>query len=72
LSGEGVDGLRRAVSDRLSTGKRVRTLTVPLGDGAALAWLHANGEVIGEEVEGEHMIVDVRLSDSDLARFEAR
>jgi len=72
LSGEGVDGLRRAVSDRLSTGKRVRTLTVPLGDGAALAWLHANGEVIGEEVEGEHMIVDVRLSDRDLARFEAR
>ena len=72
LSGEGVDGLRRAVSERLSTGNRVRTLSVPLGDGAALAWLHANGEVIGQEIDGDNMVVEVRLSDSGLARFEAR
>ncbi|KQX20077.1 MULTISPECIES: GTPase HflX [unclassified Sphingomonas] len=72
LTGDGVEDLRRAVSDRLSTGNRVRTLTVSLSDGAALAWLHAHGEVIGQEVEGETMIVEVRLSDSDLARFEAR
>ncbi|MCZ4341464.1 GTPase HflX [Sphingomonadaceae bacterium G21617-S1] len=72
LTGEGVDDLRRLVSDRLSTGNRVRTLSVPIGDGATLAWLHAHGEVIGQEVEGEAMIVEVRLSDKDLARFEAR
>ncbi|ATE65363.1 GTPase HflX [Rhizorhabdus dicambivorans] len=72
LTGDGVEDLRRFVSDRLSTGNRVRTLSVPVGDGAALAWLHANGEVIGQEVEGDMMIVEVRLSDKDLARFEAR
>ena len=72
LSGEGVDELRQVVSERLSTGNRVRTLSVPVGDGAALAWLHANGEMIGQEVEGDRMIVEVRLSDKDLARFEAR
>ncbi|MBO9376122.1 GTPase HflX [Sphingomonas histidinilytica] len=72
LTGEGVEELRRLVSDRLSTGNRVRTLSVPIADGAALAWLHANGEVIGQEVEGDTMIVEVRLSDKDLARFEAR
>ena len=72
LSGEGVDGLRRAVSARLSSGNRVRTLSVSAGDGAALAWLHAHGEVIGQEVDGDNMIVEVRLSDSGLARFEAR
>ncbi len=72
LSGEGVELLRRVVSERLSTGNRVRTLSVPVGDGAAQAWLHANGEVIGQEVEGDQMIVEVRLSDKDLARFEAR
>lgn len=72
LSGEGVDHLRRVVSDRLSTGNRVRTLSVALADGATLAWLHATGEVIGQEVEDDRMIVEVRLSDKDLARFEAR
>jgi len=72
LTGEGIEELRRIVSERLSTGNRVRTLSVPLTDGAALAWLHANGEVIGQEVEGDAMIVEVRLSDKDLARFEAR
>ncbi len=72
LTGEGIEGLRRFVSDRLSSGNRVRTLSVPIVDGAALAWLHANGEVIAQEVEGEQMVVEVRLSDKDLARFEAR
>jgi GTP-binding protein HflX len=72
LAGDGVDDLRRLVSDRLSSGNRVRTLSVPVGDGAGLAWLHANGEVIGQEVEDQAMIVEVRLSDKDLARFEAR
>ncbi|MET0375484.1 MAG: GTPase HflX, partial [Rhizorhabdus sp.] len=72
LTGDGIERLRRIVSERLSTGNRVRTLSVPIGDGAALAWLHAQGEVIGQEVEGDRMIVEVRLSDKNLARFESR
>jgi GTP-binding protein HflX len=72
LTGDGVEDLRRFVSDRLSTGNRVRTLSVPVADGAALAWLHANGEVIGQEVNGDSMTIEVRLSDKDLARFAAR
>ena len=70
--GEGVEDLRGFVSRRLSTGNRVRTLSVSTGDGAALAWLHAHGEVVGQEVEDDRMLVEVRLSDKDLARFEAR
>lgn len=72
LQGDGVEQLRRIVSDRLSVGNRVRTLAVPIGDGAAIAWLHAHGEVLGQEVDGDRMVVEVRLSDADLARFEAR
>jgi len=72
LTGDGVEDLRRFVSGRLSTGNRVRTLSVPVADGAALAWLHANGEVIGQEVKGDSMTIEVRLSDKDLARFGAR
>jgi GTP-binding protein HflX len=72
LSGEGVDGFRRIVSDRLSGGKRVRTVSVDLGNGAGMAWLHAHGEVLGQEVEGDRMIVEVRLSDTDMDRFDSR
>jgi GTP-binding protein HflX len=72
LSGEGIDDLRRIVSDRLSGGNRVRTLSIDLGDGAGMAWLHANGEVLGQEVDGDRLIVEVRLSDKDLARFTSR
>jgi GTP-binding protein HflX len=72
LSGEGMDGFRRIVSDRLSGGKRVRTLTLALADGAGAAWLHQHGEVLGQEVDGDRLVVEVRLADEDLARFESR
>jgi len=71
-TGEGVENLRRLVADRLSSGDRVRTLSIPLVDGAALAWLHMHGEVLGQEVEGERLIVEVRLSDANMARFRGR
>jgi GTP-binding protein HflX len=72
LSGEGIQGLRRIVSDRLSGGNRVRTLSLDLTDGAGMAWLHAQGEVLGQEVEGDRLTIEVRLSDKDLARFQSR
>lgn len=72
LTGEGVDDLQRAISSRLTAGARVHQLHVPLSDGAAMAWLHEHGEVIGSKAEGANMLVDVRLSDSALARFLKR
>ena len=72
LTGEGVDDLRRFVSDRLSRGARVRTVRLPASDGAGLAWLHQHGEVLANENLGEVVSLDVRISDVDWARFEAR
>jgi GTP-binding protein HflX len=72
LTGEGVDDLRRAVSDRLSRGARVRTVRLPASDGAAVAWLHQHGEVLASDATGEVVNLDVRISDVDWARFEAR
>jgi GTP-binding protein HflX len=72
LTGEGVDALRRAVSDRLSRGARVRTVRLPVSDGAAAAWLHQHGEVLASDMVGETVSFDVRISDVDWARFEAR
>jgi GTPase len=72
LTGEGVDDLRRFVSDRLSRGARVRTVRLPASDGAAIAWLHQHGEVLASDTAGEMVSLDVRISDVDWARFEAR
>ena len=72
LTGAGVDGLQRAVSAHLTAGAQVQTLRVPMSDGAAIAWLHEHGEVMGSRVDGEESLLDVRLSDSALARFLKR
>ena len=72
LSGEGIDDLQRAISARLTSGAQVHHLRVPLADGAAMAWLHEHGEVISSRAEDGEMAVDVRLSDSALARFNKR
>ena len=75
VTNQGVDGLRRAVSERMTAGNRVYTLKVAIDDGASLAWLHEYGEVlnagqVGEE--GTMLTVDARLSDAAYARFMAR
>ncbi|HYZ48160.1 MAG TPA: GTPase HflX [Sphingomonas sp.] len=73
LTGEGVEGLKRMVSDRLTAANRVRHIELPMTDGAAAAWLHEHGEVIGEEtMDGDRIAYDVRLSDRDWDRFQAR
>ncbi|WP_313802046.1 GTPase HflX [Sphingobium sp.] len=72
LTGEGVDGLQRVISARLTAGAQIHQLRIALADGAAMAWLHEHGEVTGSHADGEDMLVDVRLSDSALARFLKR
>jgi GTP-binding protein HflX len=72
LTGEGVEALSRAIATRLSTGARIRTLSVPVTDGAAIAWLHQHGEVLAQDIGEETIALDVRLSDKDWARFQAR
>lgn len=74
MTGEGVDTLRRAISNRMTEGSRVHMLTLPSSDGALLAWLHEHGEVLGVDDTGqdETLLVSVRLSDAAYARFMAR
>lgn len=73
ITGEGVDALRRAISDRMTQGSHIHNLSLEAGDGASLAWLHEYGEVldVGEGQEGA-LLVSVRLSDPAYARFRSR
>jgi len=72
LSGEGVDQLKRAVADLLNKGNVLRSVTVDAADGAAIAWLHSRGEVVGTEEKDGKLAIDVRLSDAEWNRFQAR
>ncbi|HMJ93314.1 MAG TPA: GTPase [Allosphingosinicella sp.] len=72
LTGEGVEDLLECVSRKLRSGDDVRVVRVSASDGEAMAWLHANGEVVGQTGDGMEVEYRVRLSDADWARFQAR
>jgi GTP-binding protein HflX len=69
-SGEGVDTLIQAAAERLREGSKLRLVTLPAGAGEAIAWLHANGEVVDQQPDELHTEYQVRLSDADWARFQ--
>ena len=72
LTGEGVDGLLACATEHLRKGAKIRSVTVDAGDGEAIAWLHANGEILEQSQDGLQTRYEVRLSDADWARFQAR
>lgn len=72
LSGEGVDAVADRASVVLTASRQLHHLHVDLNDGAALAWLHAHGNVEREETDGERITIAVRLTGEDFARFQAR
>jgi GTPase len=72
LSGEGIEALRRTVAERLLAGARVHSIALPAADGGAIAWLHQHGEVIEQEMDGETLTMDVRLSPDEWDRFQSR
>lgn len=72
----GVDELVERLGAILTEGAHVYSFAIPAADGARIAWLHANGEVLDEQDGGEGdngplRIVDVRLTAKELGRFEA-
>ncbi|MBN8832028.1 MAG: GTPase HflX, partial [Sphingomonadales bacterium] len=73
LTGEGIDALKRKLADILGKSHRRYELVVDGADGAALAWLHARGDVISEEhepVDGRVQVhLSLRMDPADHERF---
>jgi GTP-binding protein HflX len=73
LSGEGIADLQRAMADRLGKGHRRYEIALDPVHGAAMAWLHAHGEVLEtigpDEETGGLILVSVRLGPTDHDRF---
>lgn len=73
LTGEGIEALRRRLADILGQGHRRYEFELSGNEGAALAWLHAHGEVLSEISEAEddrvRIHVSVRMEPADHERF---
>ena len=70
-SGQGIEALRQRVGEALDPDRRRHDVTLPMHEGAKISWLHANGKVVEETVEGERMRLSVLLSERDWERFNA-
>ncbi len=68
-TGEGVDDLMRAISDRLRTLLTPVVLDIPWGRGDVIAAIHRAGDVISEVSGDTTMRMCARLSERDLGRF---
>jgi GTP-binding protein HflX len=71
LNGDGLEGLRAAIDERLASAKEVASFQLVPSDGAKLAWLYRHGEVLTREDEEEAIHVTVRMLPADRARFES-
>jgi GTP-binding protein HflX len=74
LTGEGVENLLKVIGRLLTSGARLHDFVVPASDGQRLAWLHAHGEVIADEIAGEDQRgplrrIRVKLDPRELGRF---
>jgi GTPase len=71
LTGDGLDSLREHMAECLRSGEQVHLIRVPAGDGGRIAWLHARGEVLEQQVDEDEVQLSVRLSPDNWARFQA-
>ena len=71
LTGEGLDRLRERMANTLRSGEQVHEVRLPAGEGGKIAWLHARGEVLGQQVDRDEVRLSVRLSPENWARFQS-
>ncbi|MDP2373976.1 MAG: GTPase HflX [Reyranella sp.] len=72
LTGEGVDRLLEAIGEFLGRAGTAREISVPLSDGATIAWLYRHGEVRHRRDDGELALLTVALDAAAAAQFERR
>lgn len=72
LTGEGVEHLLEAIGAFLSHAGEAREVSVPLSDGATIAWLYRHGEVRSRRDEGDMAWLTVALDEAASAQFERR
>jgi GTP-binding protein HflX len=70
ITGAGLEALRQRMAECLRTGE-VHQIRLPAGEGSKIAWLHARGEVLEQQLDHDEVQLSVRLSPDNWARFQA-
>ena len=70
LTGDGIGNLADLFDRYMTSTREAVDITIGAGDGAALAWLHRNAEVLNRRDEDEHLHLTVSIQPEELARFE--
>lgn len=71
-TGEGTEALLTGIAEALSAAHLVHRLSIPLDDGATIAWLYRRGTVLERRDDTRFAHMCVSLSDSDSKRFHSR
>ncbi|MCT4369626.1 GTPase HflX [Yangia mangrovi] len=70
ITGEGLDGLLEAVTERLQGASIDEDLRLGFGEGKRRAWLFQKGLVLSEEQDEEGYLLHLRWTPKDRAQFE--
>jgi GTP-binding protein HflX len=71
IRSDGLDELRERMAECLRSGEQVHDIRLSATDGGRIAWLHARGEVLDQQVDHDEIQLSVRLSPDNWARFQA-
>jgi GTP-binding protein HflX len=71
ITGEGLEMLRDRMAEKLRSGEEVHDVRLPAGQGDRIAWLHARGEVLDQQLDHDEVHLSVRLSPENWARFQS-
>tara|TARA_R110000868_G_scaffold189695_1_gene432908 strand:+ start:92419 stop:93720 length:1302 start_codon:yes stop_codon:yes gene_type:complete len=71
LTGMGIDELKEAIEEALSKNEKDIDVKLSAAEGRKLAWLHNNGNILSQELEGETWHIKVRLKPEDVSKFNA-
>ncbi len=72
VTGEGVETLIDHIDQKLSQNRPILDLTLPLTDGAGIAWLYRHGEVVARHDDDGSAHMRVRLDPADEQRYRQR
>ena len=72
MTGQGIGDLLRLVEQKLQPIDGLCNLSVPIENGAALAWLYDHGQVLARQDDERFAHLEVRLGEDGLARFTRR
>lgn len=72
LTGEGIDDLLHLLDEHLSEQSHIYEISLPVSEGAALAWLYGHGKILSKVEKKTRTQVTATLDPTDFGRFMSK